>query len=442
MKKITVALLALGLVGCQDFLDIQPKGRVIASTIEDYDLLLNGGGHTIHTTPNEEVLSLTADDYTLSDSGGDINSPDNENFQLFSWGPYRFYNSKTPASAWNGAYENIYTFNKVINEVENAEMVSGYTEQDRLRVKAEAQYGRALEYLYLANIFGKGYSSSASTDLAVPILTKDDLSATSPKRSSVQEVYDFILNDLTQAVAHLPKRSKGLTRPNTGAGYALLSRAYLYKGDFQKALENAEKALQEKGNLQDYTALSSREEKQNAYKLEQYAFHYFGAMTGYSAFSDDLLSVLDQTDDTRFSKFFLEYLGSYYPTVFIEVNTSCSVGEMVVTRAECLARLGRNTEAIDVLNSLRQNRLDNYTDLTPADFATDLDLLKFCLEERRRETFRTMTRLFDLKRTANDPNLVKTITHHFDGVNYTTTSDSDKLVLPIPAQVLKFNPSW
>lgn len=447
MKKISILCLALSLAGCQDFLDVPPKGRVIASTIEDYDLLLNGGSRTLHTTANDDVLSLTADDFTLSEEGGtDINNPDFQDFQLFSWGPHRFYNNSTPVTAWNSSYQNIYTFNKIINEVDNAEIISGYTEQDKLRVKAEAKYGRALDYLFLVNIFGKAYSASSPSDLAVPIITQADVTQTSPERASVKAVYDFILNDLTEAVEHLPKRSKVLTRPNLGAGYALLSRAYLYKGDYQKALENAEKALQEKNDLQNYTTLNTSEEKQNAYAVEQYAFHYFDYSGGtFNPLSEDLLSVLDQTNDTRFSKFYADYTAYGFgiiPSVFIEVNSSTSVGEMYVTRAECLARLGRNTEAIEVLNSLRQNRLSNYADLTSADFATDLDLLKFCLEERRREVFRTMTRLFDLKRTSTDPNLVKTITHHFDGVDYTTTSDSEKLVLPIPAQVLKFNPSW
>lgn len=443
MKKITIALLTLSLAGCQDFLDVTPKGRVIASTIEDYDLLLNGGQRSLHTTAYDDILSLSADDFTLANSGVvDINNPDNQQFQLFSWGAQRFYNQSTPVSAWNNAYKNIYTYNKVINEVDEAEIISGYTKQDKFRIKAEARYGRALEYLYLVNIFGKGYSSSAGTDLAVPIVTQADITQTGLKRASVQALYDFILNDLNEALPHLPKKSKVRTRPNTGAGYALLSRAYLYQGDFQKSLENAEKALQENDVLQNYKALSTDKEKEDAYAAEQYALHFFDYLNGsFNELSDDLFSVLDQTNDARFYQFYLD-VGYWFNYPLIDVNTSCSVGEMYVTRAECLARLGRNAQAIEVLNSLRQKRLNNYTDLAPSDFTTDLDLLKFCLDERRREIFRTMTRLFDLKRTANDPALVKTIIHHFDGVDYTTTSDSDKLVLPIPAQVLKFNPSW
>ena len=115
---------------------------------------------------------------------------------------------------------------------------------------------------------------------------------------------------------------------------------------------------------------------------------------------------------------------------------------MYVTRAECYTRLGKKDLAIADLNTLRENRLKNYEPLQVSDFTTDEELLKFCLDERRRETFQSHLRLFDLKRMNLNPAFAKTVTHTFQGVTYTAEPNSGKLVLPIPAQVLKFNPNW
>lgn len=445
MKKIIYSLVSLFvLTSCDKYLDITPKGQVIPTSIEDYDMLLNGGTRTMHTFANERVLALTADDFNLLVTSGvvDISSPDNQDFQLYSWGQYRFYNQSVPVSAWNRAYDNIYRFNKVINEVMDASPALGFSDSDKPIIQAEALYGRALDYFFLVNIFAPAYSSSASTDPAVPIVTQADVTQTGLQRATVEQVYNFIIDDLEKSLAYLPSTSKTVARPNLGSGYALLSRVYLYKGDYSNALEYANRALNFKNNLEDYRQATFADIR-SFYEKEQYSYRYFDAQNGFfSSLSDDLVSVLG-TDDARYNKFFMLYPGyGNVKVVFSPPNATCSVGEMFVTRAECYARTGEKDLAIADLNTLREKRLDNYVALTNADFATDTDLLKFCFDERRRETLQSYIRLFDLKRMNLDPALAKTVIHEFQGETYTATPDSGKLVLPIPAQVLRFNPSW
>lgn len=55
----------------------------------------------------------------------------------------------------------------------------------------------------------------------------------------------------------------------------------------------------------------------------------------------------------------------------------------------------------------------------------------------------TNTRLFDLKRENLEPAFAKETIHKVLGttnITFTAAPNSGKLVLPIPAQVLKFNP--
>ncbi|GIM49935.1 RagB/SusD family nutrient uptake outer membrane protein [Capnocytophaga stomatis] len=445
MKKIFFLTVFAGvMVSCDKYLDIEPKGHVIPNTIEDYDLLLNG----IHTISNEEVLALTADDYKMYSYGSsvqiDTKNPDSQSFQLFSWGEFRFYSPTQSVSAWNSPYSNIYTCNKIINEVMQAAPSLRYSETDKPQIQAEAYYNRALDYFYLVNIFAKAYSASASSDLAVPIVTVADATQTTFPRATVAEVYDFIISDLEKALKNLPTKSKAIVRPNMGSAYSLLSRVYLYKGDYEKSLEYANKAIDFNGTLQSYLN-STRETIGDEYRLGQYSMRYFGGTAGYQGgLSDDLKSVLSTTNDSRYYSFYRPHpnYGEFKITYKINPNAGASIGEMYVTRAECYARLGKKDLAITDLNTLRAKRLKEHTPLQEADFNTDKELIKFCLEERRRETFMSHLRLLDIKRMNLEPDYAITITKQFQGETYTAEPNSGKLVLPIPAQVLKFNPSW
>ncbi|MFJ1412223.1 RagB/SusD family nutrient uptake outer membrane protein [Capnocytophaga canimorsus] len=446
MKKLYfLSILAGAIVSCDKYLDIEPKGSVIPRTVEEYDLLLNG----IHSTSNEDVLALTADDFNLytfnSSQAIDVKSPDNQDFQLYSWGDFRFYNITYPVLAWNTSYSNIYINNKIINEVIQSDPSLSFKEEDKFKIQAEAYYNRALDYFFLANIFAKAYSSSADRDFSVPIVTKADVTQYNLQRATVKEVYDFIINDLEKSLEYLPAKSKAHIRPNIGSGYALLSRVYLYKGDYQNSLEYANKAIGISNvTLQDYVNFDETK-MEEAYSFEQYSIRYFGATAGYGgSLSNNLKTVLSTTDDARYYKFYEvdPNYGEGRISYQVTPNAAPSVGEMYITRAECYARLGKKDLAIADLNTLREKRLKNYTPLQSADFSSDKDLIKFCLEERRRETFQSHLRLFDVKRMNLEPDFATTLVKEFQGETYKAEPNSGKLVLPIPAQVMKFNPSW
>lgn len=449
MRKIFyLSVICTTLASCDAFLDIEPKGRVIPTTVDDYELLLNGGNASIHSVSNEGVLALTADDFNIylqnSVGGGIVINPDNpdfQEFQLYTWGKHRFYNDQVSVQAWNTPYGNLYTYNKIINEVMDAPRGIGLSDADKPRVQAEALYGRALEYFFLVNIFAKAYGENAATDPAVPIVTKADITQKNLSRASVKEVYDFIINDLEKAIPHLPQRSNLFIRPNVWAGYALLSRVHLYKGDYEKAAEYASKALESNIYiLVDYNKITDARQVRSLYQRQQYASRYFGSVMGYlGTLSDSFKNNIDKDKDKRYTLFFTA-TGRKSP--FLYYNASVSVGEMYITRAECYARLGKKDLAITDLNTLRNHRIADNVDLQPTDFNTDMELLKFCLEERRRELVGSQIRLFDIKRMNLDPNLAITITKEYEGKTYTAEPNSGKLVLPIPASILKFNPTW
>ena len=95
------------------------------------------------------------------------------------------------------------------------------------------------------------------------------------------------------------------------------------------------------------------------------------------------------------------------------------------------------------LNTLRNNRIEGNEELSAGDFASQNELIAFSLAERRREMIYSNTRLFDMKRENLESAFGKTAVHKIQGTNnltFTAEPNAGKLVLPIPAQVLKFNP--
>ncbi len=455
MKKLVYILgLVLGISSCSDFLDVEPKGEVILETIEDYDMLLT----PIATFTSVEELLFSADDFGVKDEigvfGKRINDPDSHRVQLYSF-TNRFYNSNISCVLWNDLYSKIYTYNKVISEVDNAKLIGNYKTKDKQIIKAEGQYGRAFMYFLLVNYFGEHYNTEASTNLSIPLVLDANISQELPKRATVDEVYKQILTDLEEAVLYLPKKEKMQNRPSKGAGYALLSRVYLYQSKYDKALKYAQLALQEQGALGDYTTVNVEYEKDKKGKLtdiftdktekafapiyleEHYIrFEFDYSLSGWSITLTDDLKGKFTSDDMRKILYFNkeDKITNIINPIFLP-----SIGEMYLTIAECEARLGNTSEALSKLNELRKKRIKNVVDKTMVDFVSSEDLLKFILDERRKELVMTGTRLFEVKRLNLEPKFQKTIIHKIGGKEYRAEPNSGTLVFPIPANVKRFN---
>lgn len=459
MKKYILMLAgAVLLFSCSDYLDVSPKGLVIPKTVEEYGLLLVGGDSGPNSTDNSDVLHFSNDNFYLTSGEiGNTNNILNTSFNLYSWSENRYADPSVANRAWNDGYRNIYVFNKIIEEIDGAKLAAGDTEESRKRIKAQAYYGRAYEYLFLVNTFSKQYKgSSAATDPGVPLVLKADVTQTLPSRGTVAIVYDQILSDMDIAIKSLPQTTDVQTLPSIGTGYAFLARIYLYKNDYANAKKYAELALVAKSDLSDYTSSGFTNSNVSGKTAEQYSTHYM-LLPGNGFLSDDAVALFSLTgeNDARLKKLFRkdevvqngQVIGYRYKMGARDFNyqasTSVSVPEMYLTLAECEARSGNQNAAILALNTLRAKRITGNVALAAGDFVNQNALIKFALAERRREMFYTNTRLFDLKRENLEPAFAKTTLHIVQGSNplsFNAEANSNKLVLPIPAQVLKFNP--
>lgn len=114
------------------------------------------------------------------------------------------------------------------------------------QLRGEAHAIRALLYLNLVNWYGKSYMVNPAAD-GVPLIT---VSADKtgvlimPARNTVAEVYAQIISDLDKAYQMMPETPPAIHVTNTNfiskaAVKAIQARAFLYKGDYEKARDAA-----------------------------------------------------------------------------------------------------------------------------------------------------------------------------------------------------------
>ncbi|HEY9259301.1 RagB/SusD family nutrient uptake outer membrane protein, partial [Chitinophaga sp.] len=121
------------------------------------------------------------------------------------------------------------------------------------------------------------------------------------------------------------------------------------------------------------------------------------------------------------------------------------VPETYLIRAECNARANSLSAALDDINKLRLNRITPaaYKVFTPSDFNNDAEkVLRFVLEERRRELAFTGVRVIDLKRLNKETRFQKKVTHIAEGITYELLPNSNNYVRQLWPAATIFNPDW
>src|SRR5690606_24480291 len=92
---------------------------------------------------------------------------------------------------WNDSYKLIFSANRIIERINDGESLA----LDQL--KGENLFLRALAHFNLIRFFGRPFPQDNGSNPGVVI--KDNTNFDFPARSSVKEVYDFIISDLLKA---------------------------------------------------------------------------------------------------------------------------------------------------------------------------------------------------------------------------------------------------
>lgn len=456
MKNVTTILaicVVVMLTGCNDYLDIKPKGEKIPTTVSDYETLLNY--ESVQKVSDTYPAYLTDDVFLPDVAEGTatpgLNSVDQSIRNLYLFKKEVFGDAQDDGF-WFASYNRIYYYNTVIDNIMNAD---GSDEQQKLSIRAEALISRALEYLYLVNGYAKYYDvRTAESDPGVPLILDEDISKKNLVRASVKDVYAQIQSDLQTALPNLPMQAKGNAfRASKAAGYGVLAKMYLYMGNYAEALKAANEVLEINNSLLDlkkYAVVKAQssigrtnvpqdiDNPENIYiKFAPYVYGLSSKVFG----SDELISLFSE-DDMRLQIYFTKNFRNiptdkYVWAPYLRANLAVSSPEIYLIAAECEAREGSVERAMSLINKLRDNRIKNNTPLVATDRS---DALQKVLEERRRELAMSgMVRYIDLKRLNQESQFAKTVTHVTGEGTFRLEPNSPLYVLPIPAKVMRFN---
>jgi hypothetical protein len=138
-------------------------------------------------------------------------------------------------SIWQVSYEAIAIVNKVLDflpDVDDADM----TDEVRERIEGEAKFLRGLIFFELTRLYS--YDVSGQGPLSVPVFTEPLSPFDAPARSTVDEAYTQIIQDLEDAATLLAGINTN-NRATDVAAKALLSRVHFYREDWPAVISAA-----------------------------------------------------------------------------------------------------------------------------------------------------------------------------------------------------------
>jgi len=437
MKKIIYTLfVALSFSACDDYLDIEPVGQVIPTTVEDYRSFLTAA-YAI-TKESKILTTYRSDELSLSSSSVGIEQYED----LYIWNDLN-PSPLTRAFPYASIYNIIFYTNHVLNSADT--MVGEALEKEQLLGEAHAL--RALQYFDLINLYAKPYDkASANTDAGVPITTEYDADKDYVV-GTVQDVYDLILSDLNEAEVLIQTNQQTLGynyRFSTVAVKAFKARVYLYQNEWEKAITAATEALAINNSLQNLNTNSSIMPSEYNSEESILALEMVTSfdMTANASISDDLLAIYNQTDDLRFATYFyMDSDGTYHSSKSADskFKVTFRTAELYLILAESYAHLNATAEAQEKLIELATNR---YTAEGFTVYKTKIEALSAeavlteVLEERQREFAIEGHRWNDLRRTTQ-PLLIK----NYNGETYQLDQNDERYVIPFPNDAIINNPN-
>lgn len=433
MKRIFIILASVALFsGCEKYLDIEPKGRVIPSKVEDFQDLLNSG-YTVFPAYKDRT-AFRSDELSADVSSDDFPAYEN----IFIWEDVST-TAQTLQYPYISFYQSIFYENETIAGLDKLPVSTS-----RNQVLAEAYALRAYNYFALINMYASAYNASTATqDKGVPLALFTDLEQTFP-RASVEAVYRQILEDITKSekLMNVSTQAVGENyRFSKQALYALASRVYLYMSDFQNSLQMSDKALSIKSDLVDLNQEgavmpSAYNSSESILALEE---PFSSSLNRASFASAEFVAMFDKQNDLRFPLYFSEDGGQYKVQKSGNAEFKCSfrVAELYLNKAEALVRLGKESQAKALLVTLFEKR---YTPAAQQIQKQNIDslsgdsLLQFVWAERARELAFEGHRWFDLRRTTQP-----SITHILKGKTYVLQQNDPKYTIVFPKDAVSNN---
>ena len=440
MKKIYLVPVAfLLLLSCTDeFLKEAPEDRFVIdnfySSQSDAEAAVAAVYQQLYSIYERHIFLLNA--LPTDDEKNGLGMP-NQYLQNLEYLRYTSENQFT-TEMWERNYSGIARANTAILNIPGINM----DETLRDRLVGEAKFLRALYYFNLVRFYG-------DVPLILQLETVEDAMGA---RTPTTQVYEQIIQDLTDAEASLPVSygDKDIGRATRGAAKILLGKVYLTRHEYQKAADKLAEVVENEGdygyglhdNFGDNWEVATENGQEMVFAIEfmdppgegnsamilqgpKYSlpggFGVLGLTNSneadiptrdlYDRYSDederkaatfttDFVSLIDGSIHTSSIPIFTKYWEEG------ETNPANSDANMHVIRyadallmyAEALNEIGQTPKALTYLNRVRERAFNstdqNYVNLSAEDFRTAVWL------ERRLELAMEGHRWFDLARTG------------------------------------------
>jgi hypothetical protein len=428
MKKIKylsfALIVALSFNSCADDLDTAPTDQAneeeVFKTAESAETVINGtwakfnDGGTNYANIGYSTVLRTSDAM-----GSDVAVLTNKYGFSSAYAFTDLVNNTGGRSLfiWSTLYSAINNMNNVISRIDGVEGSQSKKDQ----VKGQAKALRAFCYLNLASFYQFSYLKDKNA-LVAPIYTEPTTTnSIGKKRASLEEIYTLVKNDLSEAGILLNNYTRNnKDKIDKSVVYGLLARAYLYTGEWTKAVTAAQiakagfplmAAEKYKDGFNDITngewiwGHGQTQEQSDA----SYAFHFLDVSSSgsfyYSFMADPYFKDLFDTNDVRYQLFqwdglpgregLLRYAKFKFKANLIADIVFMRAAEMYLIEAEAEARNGNVTNAVTIVNQLKSARHANVYNGPLA----QNDVIKEVLIERRKELFGEGFSLSDIIRT-------------------------------------------
>lgn len=454
MKKIYLALgLVAGLALSSCSVDTEPSTALPDSEsitkLRDMENALNGIGYLLsedRMTYGAEYgiyADLLTNDYMVADDYGQ-SSP----ISRYTLTKY----DELPDAAYYYYYKAIANCNKAFYEGANLEG------EDVDYVRGQLYAWRGLLHFDLARMFAHLPTTVSDVNAAnsgIVLSTEVYASDYKGTRSTLKETYDQIIDDYTKAMSLMDKDAKKVNGyMNYYAALALRARAYLYMGEYDKALADAKEVIADGGyvlyNPDNYeNAWAQEGTSESIFELLITSVHnpqrnslgFYTDADGYPecAFNEEgeLYSYLAaNTNDVRSKLIKSQKIGNSGPYMFpakypgrgmsyVNNPKIIRLSEVYLIAAEA-ELLGNNdaAAAAEYINEIERNRVTDYTDIA----SVTIDDILF---EYKKELFCENHSAFAYWRNK------KSVTNQ---VGKEIAYDNDRTIMPIPQREIDYNP--
>ncbi|MDA3615944.1 RagB/SusD family nutrient uptake outer membrane protein [Polluticaenibacter yanchengensis] len=422
--------------GCQKYLDVKSdKSLVVPTTAADLRALLNNTERMNSWYPSVQE-GATDNIFVQPTNWQNLSSLTAKN--IYIWNDDAFNDSET--NEWSMMYAIVYNSNVILEQLEKIDPIP----DERNQIRGEALFFRSFAFYNISQLWSKPYNkSTAKSDLGIPLRLTSDINE-KIFRSSLEETYQKITDDLKMAATLLAEKSTYKTTPTSTAAYGLLARVYLSMEDYESALKYADSYLHNTKELLDYKTLTMG--SATSFPIPRFNIEVVFHATNFGRpimnvtngrINNDLYNTYG-TNDLRKTAFFRDRVGTYSFRGSYDGSASwfsgISTNEIYLIKAESEIRIGSPQIAVETINQLIKMRWD--TSFVPFVSTNNEVILEYILTERRKELIWRGLRWSDLRRLNKDNRFTKTITREINGEVYTLEPNSLKYVLPIPLSVI------